>query len=131
MTLQEAIAKVIPLVKKNIIANLDGTNNKQLKRTQTLKTDYLRRNPSYWKYPYPKTRTLLNSIKVVQLRNTIVVKSKAYGLYLETGTKYIKPKRPWFRDAFTKTVKQDLTKELKKAFTTQIVAGLFPKTTSR
>lgn len=131
MTLQEAIAKVIPAVRKNIKANLDGTNNRQLKRTRALKTPYLKANPSYWKYPYPKTRTLLNSVKVVQLKNTIVVKSAEYGLYLETGTKNIKPPRPWFKDAFTKAIKKDLAKELSKAFISEIKTGLFPKTTSR
>jgi len=124
MTLQEAIAKVVPKLRENIIKNLNGTNNKELKRTRTLNTAYLKANPTYWKYPQPKSRTLLNSVKVAQLRNTIVVKTVKYGLYLETGTKYIKPKRPWFKDAFTQAIKKDLAKELKKAFIDQIKVSL-------
>ena len=124
MTLQEAIAKVVPKLRENIIRNLNGSNNRKLTRRQALKTDYLKRNPTYWKYPQPQSRTLLNSVKVVQLRNTIVVKTVKYGLYLETGTKYIKPARPWFKDAFTQTIKRDLAKELKKAFIDQIKASL-------
>jgi hypothetical protein len=131
MTLKEAIAKVVPAVRKNIIANLNGTNNRQLQRTRRLKTPYLKRNPNYWKYPYPRTRTLLNSVKVVQLRNNIVVKAAKYGLYLETGTKFIKPARPWFKDAFTKAVKKDLAKELSKAYISEIKAGLFQASKSR
>ena len=124
MTLQEAIAKVVPKLRENIIKNLNGTNNRQLKRTRALKTPYLKANPSYWKYPQPQSRTLLNSVKVAQLRNTIVVKTVNYGLFLETGTKYIKPKRPWFRDAFTQTIKRDLAKELKKSFIDEIKVSL-------
>jgi hypothetical protein len=124
MTLQEAIAKIVPKLRENIIRNLNGSNNRKLTRRQALKTDYLKRNPTYWKYPQPQSRTLLNSVKVVQLRNTIVVKTVKYGLYLETGTKYIKPARPWFKDAFTQTIKRDLAKELKKAFIDQIKASL-------
>ncbi len=124
MTLQEAIAKVVPKLRENIIKNLNGTNNTKLARRQALKTDYLKRNPTYWKYPQPQSRTLLNSVKVAQLRNTIVVKTVKYGLFLETGTKYIKPKRPWFRDAFTQTIKRDLAKELKKSFIDEIKASL-------
>jgi len=124
MTLQEAIAKVVPKLRENIIKNLNGTNNRKLKRTRTLKTAYLKANPTYWKYPQPQNRTLLNSVKVAQLRNTIVVKTVKYGLYLETGTKYIKPARPWFKNAFTQTIKKDLAKELKKAFIDEIKASL-------
>jgi len=131
MTLQEAIAKIVPKVRENVINNLNGTRNRRLQRSQRLDTPYLRKNPTYWKYPQPQTRTLLNSIKVVQLKNTIVVKSKAYGLFLETGTKNIKPPRPWFKDAFTKAIKKDLAKELSKAFISEIKAGLFPNTVSR
>jgi hypothetical protein len=124
MTLQEAIAKVVPKLRENIIKNLNGTNNTKLARRQALKTDYLKRNPTYWKYPQPQSRTLLNSVKVAQLRNTIVVKTVKYGLFLETGTKYIKPARPWFKNAFTQTIKRDLAKELKKAFIDEIKASL-------
>jgi len=124
MTLQEAIAKVVPKLRENIIKNLNGTNNNKLTRRQALKTAYLKAHPTYWKYPQPNTRTLLNSVKVAQLKNTIVVKTVKYGLYLETGTKYIKPARPWFKDAFTQTIKRDLAKELKKAFIDQIKASL-------
>jgi hypothetical protein len=124
MTLQEALAKIVPKVRENIIKNLNGTNNKELKRTRTLKTAYLKAHPTYWKYPYPQSRTLLNSVKVAQLRNSIVVKTAKYGLYLETGTKYIKPARPWFKDAFTQTIKKDLAKELKKHFIDQIKVSL-------
>jgi hypothetical protein len=136
MQLKEAIAKVVPAVRKNIIANLNGTNNRQLQRTRRLNTPYLKRNPNYWKYPYPRSRTLLNSIKVVQLRNVIVVKVVEYGLYLETGTKRngkpaITPKRPWFKDAFNKAIKKDLAKELSKAYIAEIKAGLLPQSKSR
>jgi hypothetical protein len=124
MTLQEAIAKVVPKLRENIIKNLNGTNNTKLTRRQALKTDYLKRNPTYWKYPQPQSRTLLNSVKVAQLRNTIVVKTVKYGLFLETGTKYIKPARPWFKNAFTQTIKRDLAKELKKSFIDEIKASL-------
>ena len=124
MTLQEAIAKLVPSVRKNVIANLNGSNNKQLSRTRKPKTAYLKAHPNYWKYPYHQTRTLLNSVKVAQLRNTIVVKTVKYGLYLETGTKYIKPARPWFKDAFTQAIKKDLAKNLKKAFIDEIKASL-------
>ena len=124
MTLQEALAKIVPKVRENIIKNLNGTNNKELKRTRTLKTAYLKAHPTYWKYPQPQSRTLLNSVKVAQLRNSIVVKTAKYGLYLETGTKYIKPARPWFKDAFTKTIKKDLAKELKKYFIDEIKVSL-------
>lgn len=126
MTLQEAIAKIVPKVRENVVNNLNGTRNRRLQRSQRLDTPYLRKNPTYWKYPQPQTKTLLNSIKVVQLKNTIVVKSKAYGLFLETGTKNIKPARPWFKDAFNKTIKKDLAKELKKAFVDEIKAALIP-----
>jgi hypothetical protein len=124
MTLQEAIAKIVPKLRENIIKNLNGTNNNKLTRRQALKTAYLKAHPTYWKYPQPNTRTLLNSVKVAQLRNTIVVKTVKYGLYLETGTRYIKPARPWFKDAFTQTIKRDLAKELKKAFIDQIKTSL-------
>ena len=124
MTLQEAIAKIVPKLRENIIRNLNGSNNRKLTRRQALKTAYLKAHPTYWKYPQPNTRTLLNSVKVAQLKNTIVVKTVKYGLYLETGTKYIKPARPWFKDAFTQTIKRDLAKELKKAFIDQIKASL-------
>jgi len=124
MTLQEALAKIVPKVRENIIKNLNGTNNKELKRTRTLKTAYLKAHPTYWKYPQPQSRTLLNSVKVAQLRNSIVVKTAKYGLYLETGTKYIKPARPWFKDAFTQTIKKDLAKELKKYFIDEIKVSL-------
>jgi hypothetical protein len=124
MTLQEVIAKVVPKLRENIIKNLNGTNNTKLTRRQALKTDYLKRNPTYWKYPQPQSRTLLNSVKVAQLRNTIVVKTVKYGLFLETGTKYIKPARPWFKNAFTQTIKKDLAKELKKSFIDEIKASL-------
>jgi hypothetical protein len=124
MTLQEALAKIVPKVRENIIKNLNGTNNKELKRTRTLKTAYLKAHPTYWKYPQPQSKTLLNSVKVAQLRNSIVVKTAKYGLYLETGTKYIKPARPWFKDAFTQTIKKDLAKELKKYFIDEIKVSL-------
>jgi hypothetical protein len=129
MTLQQAIAKVVPKLRENIIKNLNGTNNRRLQRRYALKTDYLKRNPTYWKYPQPQSRTLLNSVKVAQLRNTIVVKTVKYGLFLETGTQRngkpaIRPKRPWFRDAFTQTIKKDLAKELKKSFIDEIKASL-------
>lgn len=124
MTLQEALAKIVPKVRESVIKNLNGTNNKELKRTRTLKTAYLKAHPTYWKYPQPQSRTLLNSVKVAQLRNSIVVKTAKYGLYLETGTKYIKPARPWFKDAFTKTIKKDLAKELKKYFIDEIKVSL-------
>ena len=124
MTLQEAIAKVVPKLRENIIKNLNGTNNNKLTRRQALKTAYLKAHPTYWKYPQPNTRTLLNSVKVAQLKNTIVVKTVKYGLYLETGTKYIKPARPWFKNAFTQTIKKDLAKELKKSFIDEIKASL-------
>lgn len=124
MTLQEALAKIVPKVRESVIKNLNGTNNKELKRTRTLKTAYLKANPTYWKYPQPQSRTLLNSVKVAQLRNSIVVKTAKYGLYLETGTKYIKPARPWFKDAFTQTIKKDLAKELKKYFIEEIKISL-------
>ena len=130
MTLQEALAKVIPTVRNNIRDNLSGKGNRQLKRNYKLDTPYLKQNPRYWKYPYPRTRALLNSIKVVQLRNTIVIKAKDYGLFLETGTKRngklaIRPPRPWFSDAIkAKNVQDQIEKELGNAFADDIMASL-------
>ena len=77
MTRREAIAKIVPAVRQNVINNLNGRNNRVI-RTRMVGNQRVK----VYKYPYPRTRTLLNSIKVVQLKDTIFVSSVYYGLYL-------------------------------------------------
>jgi|688.fasta_scaffold125742_3 hypothetical protein len=119
MTRREAIAKIVPVVRQNVINNLNGRNNKVI-RTRMVGNQKVK----VYKYPYPRTRTLLNSIKVVQLKDTIFVSSVYYGSYLDSGTRFIKPARPWFTDAITKGVEDTLTAEMEKALGDEILAML-------
>jgi hypothetical protein len=129
MTIQEAIAKAVPILRDSLKANLNDKNNKRLRRNYKLNTDYLQANPTYWKYPHVKSRTLVNSLKVAQLRGGIVVKTVDYGLFLETGTKRngkpaIRPKRPWFADAVNLTFEKKLSDEIANALADEIILSL-------
>ena len=129
MTIQEAIAKAVPILRDSLKANLNDKNNKRLRRNYKLNTDYLQANPTYWKYPHPKSKTLVNSLKVAQLRGGIVVKTVDYGLFLETGTKRngkpaIRPKRPWFADAVNLTFEKKLSDEIANALADEIILSL-------
>lgn len=129
MTIQEAIAKAVPILRDSLKDNLNDKNNKSLKRNYKLNTDYLQANPNYWKYPHVKSRTLVNSLKVAQLRGGIVVKTVDYGLFLETGTKRngkpaIRPKRPWFADAVNLTFEKKLSDEIADALADEIILSL-------
>jgi hypothetical protein len=129
MTIQEAIAKAVPILRDSLKANLNDKNNKRLRRNYKLNTDYLQANPTYWKYPHVKSRTLVNSLKVAQLRGGIVVKTVDYGLFLETGTKRngkpaIRPKRPWFADAVNLTFEKKLSDEIADALADEIILSL-------
>jgi len=129
MTIQEAIAKAVPILRDSLKANLNDKNNKRLRRNYKLNTDYLQANPTYWKYPHVKSRTLVNSLKVAQLRGGIVVKTVDYGLFLETGTKRngkpaIRPNRPWFADAVNLTFEKKLSDEIADALADEIILSL-------
>lgn len=129
MTIQEAIAKAVPILRDSLKANLNDKNNKRLRRNYKLNTDYLQANPTYWKYPHVRSRTLVNSLKVAQLRGGIVVKTVDYGLFLETGTKRngkpaIRPKRPWFADAVNLTFEKKLSDEIANALADEIIFSL-------
>jgi hypothetical protein len=129
MTIQEAIAKAVPILRDSLKDNLNDKNNKRLRRNYKLNTDYLQANPTYWKYPHVKSRTLVNSLKVAQLRGGIVVKTVDYGLFLETGTKRngkpaIRPKRPWFADAVNLTFEKKLSDEIANALADEIILSL-------
>jgi hypothetical protein len=129
MTIQEAIAKAVPILRDSLKDNLNDKNNKRLRRSYKLNTDYLQANPTYWKYPHVKSRTLVNSLKVAQLRGGIVVKTVDYGLFLETGTKRngkpaIRPKRPWFADAVNLTFEKKLSDEIANALADEIILSL-------
>jgi hypothetical protein len=129
MTIKEAIAAAIPILRDSLRDNLNNKNNKSLRRNYKLNTEYLQQNPTYWKYPHTKSRTLLNSLKVAQLKGTIVIKTVDYGLYLETGTKRngkaaIRPKRPWFSDGVNLTFEKKLTDEIEKALADEILLSL-------
>ena len=129
MTIQEAIAKAVPILRDSLKNNLNDKNNKRLRRNYKLNTDYLQANPTYWKYPHVKSRTLVNSLKVAQLRGGIVVKTVDYGLFLETGTKRngkpaIRPKRPWFADAVNLTFEKKLSDEIANALADEIILSL-------
>jgi hypothetical protein len=129
MTIEEAIAKAVPILRDSLKANLSDKNNRRLRRSYKLNTPYLQANPTYWKYPHVQSKTLLNSLKVAQLRGGIVVKTVDYGLFLETGTKRngkpaIRPKRPWFADAVNLTFEKKLSDEIANALADEIILSL-------
>lgn len=119
MTRKEALAKLVPIVREEIRNKLNGTNNQIIGQRNVGS-----KSINVWKYPYPRTRTLLNSLKVVQLRNTVVVSTVYYGQFLESGTRYIQPPRAFFSDSVNDIVQNKLSADMEKALGDEIFAIL-------